>query len=184
MNPEIAKMFFALKLIQSYGSGLRRAKDAMKANESPKLEFRPADNNDDDYTQAIAYINREYAESQDEDMISIQSKKKRENKADQSKNSGQKRRGNGGSLSEVLSEVISEQYIKKITPIVHVLEEKGCITPKEAEQATGRSTRTVLRYLTMLVDNSIVYREGETNQSIYKVYGVKNNQKADRKAPG
>ena len=76
-----------------------------------------------------------------------------------------------------MSEVMSEKNLKKITPIVRVLEEKGCITPREAEQATGRSTRTVLRYLTMLVDNSIVYREGETNQSIYRLHRLKNYRK-------
>ena len=47
-------MFFALKLIQSYGSGIRRAKRAMEVNESPKLIFGP-DNDTDDYTQVIAY---------------------------------------------------------------------------------------------------------------------------------
>ncbi len=59
----IKEMFFALKLIQSYGSGIRRAKRAMKANGSPKLVFGP-DNDTDDYTQVSAYINEEFARIQ------------------------------------------------------------------------------------------------------------------------
>ena len=60
LNPELKDMFFALNLIESYGSGIRRAKDALKVNGSPKLEFLP--NNDyDDYTMAVIYINEEFA---------------------------------------------------------------------------------------------------------------------------
>ena len=32
---------FALDLIESYGSGIRRAKDALKENHSPELQFLP-----------------------------------------------------------------------------------------------------------------------------------------------
>ena len=57
MNDELKDMFFKLDLIQSYGSGIRRAKRAMEENGSPKLVFSP--NNDiDDYTLAVAYIIR------------------------------------------------------------------------------------------------------------------------------
>ena len=61
LNPELKDMFFALNLIESYGSGIRRAKEALKSNRSPKMEFLP--NNDyDDYTMAVIYINEEFAE--------------------------------------------------------------------------------------------------------------------------
>ena len=36
LNPELKEMFFALDLIESYGSGIRRAKDALKENHSPE----------------------------------------------------------------------------------------------------------------------------------------------------
>ena len=66
MNDELKDMFFKLDLIQSYGSGIRRAKRAMEENGSPKLVFSP--NNDiDDYTLAVAYINEEYARIQEEE---------------------------------------------------------------------------------------------------------------------
>ena len=60
LNPELRDMFFALNLVESYGSGIRRAKRAMAANGSPALVFVP-DNEIDDYTMAIAYINEEFA---------------------------------------------------------------------------------------------------------------------------
>ena len=60
LNPELKEMFFALDLIESYGSGIRRAKNAMKENSSPELVFEPA-NDTDDYTMVTAYINAEYA---------------------------------------------------------------------------------------------------------------------------
>lgn len=68
LNPEIKEMFFALNLIESYGFGIRRTKKAMKDNNSPDLVFEP--NNDiDDYTMVMAYINEEYQRIQAEENI-------------------------------------------------------------------------------------------------------------------
>lgn len=53
--------------------------------------------------------------------------------------------------------------------IIEVLEEKGCITPKEAVEVCNRSTATVRRYLGMLTANGMVVAEGNTNNSIYRV---------------
>lgn len=46
LNPEIKEMFHALGLIDSYGSGIRRAKAAMEENGSPSLVFGPANDTD------------------------------------------------------------------------------------------------------------------------------------------
>ena len=54
-------MFFALNLIESYGSGIRRAKDALRENQSPELFFLP-ENDEDDYTMAVVPINKEFVE--------------------------------------------------------------------------------------------------------------------------
>lgn len=59
LNKELKNMFFSLNLIESYGSGIRRAKDALKNNGSPKLKFYP-DNDVDNYTNAIMEINKEF----------------------------------------------------------------------------------------------------------------------------
>ena len=66
LNKELKEMFFNLNLIQSYGSGIRRAKIAMSDNGSPALQFSP-DNDTDDYTQVVAYINDEFARIQAEE---------------------------------------------------------------------------------------------------------------------
>ena len=52
-------MFFSLNLIESYGSGIRRAKDALFENGSPELKFYP-DNEEDNYTNAVIGINKEF----------------------------------------------------------------------------------------------------------------------------
>ena len=67
LNPELKEMFFALDLIESYGSGIRRAKDALKENHSPELQFLP-DNDTDDYTMAVVMINEEFAEIREEEQ--------------------------------------------------------------------------------------------------------------------
>ncbi len=68
LNDELKDMFFKLDLIQSYGSGIRRAKKAMKDNGSPALVYGPK-NETDDYTQVIAYINAEFAKIQQEEQV-------------------------------------------------------------------------------------------------------------------
>ena len=52
-------MFFSLNLIESYGSGIRRAKDALSENKSPELKFYP-ENDVDNYTNAVIGINAEF----------------------------------------------------------------------------------------------------------------------------
>lgn len=61
------EMFFRLQLIQSYGSGIRRAKNAMEQIGSPDLVFEP-ENDSDDYTLVTAYINEEFARIRDEEQ--------------------------------------------------------------------------------------------------------------------
>lgn len=56
LNKEIKDLFFSLNLIESYGSGIRRAKDALLENGSPNLKFYP-DNEKDNYTNAVMEIN-------------------------------------------------------------------------------------------------------------------------------
>ena len=80
-------MFFALDLIESYGSGIRRAKAAMKENDSPALVFEPS-NDTDDYTMVTAYINEEYARIQAEetDKENRQENRQETDKADDLEN--------------------------------------------------------------------------------------------------
>ena len=76
---------------------------------------------------------------------------------------------NERSLSEVLSGVLSQKDIDKVKPILNILEEKGFISPKEAERSCGKSAATVRRYLNLLVQTGIVVLEGNTNNAVYKI---------------
>ena len=84
LNPELKEMFFSLDLIESYGSGILRAKNAMKDNGSPELVFEPS-NDDDDYTMVTAYINEEFAKIQTEENqeIDLLKKTKKQPRKDQ-----------------------------------------------------------------------------------------------------
>lgn len=66
LNPQIKDMFYSLHLIESYGSGIRGAKNALMENGNDVPIFLP-DNEHDDYTQVIMYINQEYKEYEDQD---------------------------------------------------------------------------------------------------------------------
>ena len=72
-------------------------------------------------------------------------------------------------VSEVLSKVLSEEDYKKVKPIILVMEDKGYITPKEAESVCGKSSATVRRYMTMLKNTGVICMEGNTNNIIYKI---------------
>lgn len=62
LNKELKEMFFALDLIESYGSGIRRAKEALLLNGSPELRFVSSGDNDDT-TNAIIEIHPEFLEA-------------------------------------------------------------------------------------------------------------------------
>lgn len=81
LNPELKEMFFSLDLIESYGSGIRRAKNAMKENGSPELVFEPS-NDTDDYTMVTAYINEEFARIQAEENEKNNRQENRQEKSD------------------------------------------------------------------------------------------------------
>lgn len=68
-----------------------------------------------------------------------------------------------------LSEVLIKKDFDKVIPIIKYLEEKGYITPKEAENVCDKSAATVRRYLGIHTATGIVVAEGNTNNSIYRV---------------
>jgi ATP-dependent DNA helicase RecG len=68
-----------------------------------------------------------------------------------------------------LSEVLKQSDFCKVEKIIKFIEEKGEITPKEAETVSGKSAATVRRYLKMLVGTGYVQTKGNTNNSVYKV---------------
>ncbi|MBQ9064986.1 MAG: putative DNA binding domain-containing protein [Blautia sp.] len=153
VNDELKDMFFKLDLIQSYGSGIRRAKNSMAANGSPKLVFTP--NNDlDDYTLAEAYINEEFARIQEEE--------------NHKKETHELQSANERSLKEVLKEVLKEADYRKVENIIEVIDSQGSISPAEAKAVCGKSDSTTWRYLNILTATGLVISEGSTNHVRYR----------------
>ncbi len=68
-----------------------------------------------------------------------------------------------------MSEVLTKKDFDKVLPIIELLEEKGSVTPKEAEGVCDKSSATVRRYLGILTATGIVVAEGNTNNCIYRV---------------
>lgn len=72
-------------------------------------------------------------------------------------------------MSGVLSEVLTKRDFDKVLPIIEILEEKGCVTPKEAVKVCDKSTAAVRRYLSVLTATGMFVAEGNINNSIYRV---------------
>ncbi|MCD7921357.1 MAG: helix-turn-helix domain-containing protein [Clostridiales bacterium] len=75
---------------------------------------------------------------------------------------------NDRSLTEVLTEVLTENRAKKMERLIKYIERYGQITPKQAEKVTGKSASTAYRYLATLVDAGVLVKSGHTNNMVYK----------------
>ena len=130
------EMFFALKLIESYGSGIRRAKDALALNKSPELKFLP-DNDYDDYTMAVIYINEEFAAMSREKM-------EKPIKLDRKLIKGERR-------AKILDYIVRN----------------NSITNQEAKIILGLAESTTKRLLKEMVDEGVLRSEGERKGGRY-----------------
>ena len=162
LNDELKEMFFNLDLIQSYGSGIRRAKKAMADNGSPRLVYSP-DNDTDDYTQVVAYISDEFAKIYEEEY--------RQKLVHGTTDVAEPERllsTDERSLKEVLKEVLKEKDYQKVEKIAEIIDTDGEITPAAAKDACKKSESTTWRYLTLLTETGLVIVEGSTNNIKYK----------------
>ena len=112
------------------------------------------------------WIEPKLVENTSLNQVTLELQMKKEESVEEQNNFTQK---NERSLSEVLSEVLKVSDFNKLENIIKIIEEKGQISPKEAEVASGKSAPTVRRYLKMLVGTGYVEAEGSTNNSIYKI---------------
>lgn len=156
LNPEIKQMFFDLELIESYGSGIRRAKKAMEDNHSPKLVFEP-DNDIDDYTMVTAYINEEYARIHEEEVRLNGGSKSVENdkkpiKADKKPIKADKKPIKVDNRENVILEYVSKN---------------GYITNSKARELLGLAESTTKRTLKDMVDKGLLKVEGERKGTKY-----------------
>ena len=160
LNDELKDMFFKLDLIQSYGSGIRRAKKAMKDNGSPALVYGP-ENDTDDYTQVIAYINAEFAKVMAEEKGQTITGTKRKNDTENGTENGTE------NDTETIPEGVTiflENYNnkKRLTAekIIKAILFDSHITIPEIAKVSGSSERTIKRYLKEFQMAGVLKREG------------------------
>lgn len=142
LNKELKDMFYALDLIESYGSGIRRAKEAMEANLSPDIVFLP---NDDlgNYTNAIIYIQPEFLK---ENFFN-------------------------GAAKEVAPEIAPEIAPENSmgVQITRLMRENPRITIKEIAQRLDVSVRGVKYNINLLKENGRIERRGSTKSGTWVV---------------
>ena len=144
LNEELKEMFFSLQLIQSYGSGIRRAKNALKHIGSPDLVFEP-ENDTDDYTLVTAYINREFVGIQMEEA-ELQGTPAQE-------------------ITKEITQEITQEKDKKILiqdNIVKLMMEKPEITTKEIAFRLGLTSDNVKYRIRIMRESGIIEHQGST----------------------
>ena len=142
LNPEIKEMFFALGLVQSYGSGIRRAKHAMADNGNPPLMFEPL-NDSDDYTMVTCPINEEFAYIRDHGDAATRKT------SEKTTTNAQEIPEDIGSASEKTSE-----------KILHYLRSNPKASAKEMANLFGLSQRAIEYQLRSLRQEGYIRRDG------------------------
>ena len=134
-------------MIQSYGSGIRRAKTAMEVNGSPKLVFSP-NNDTDDYTLAVGI-----QEESDKSVSDIGIENGIENGIE--------------SKAPATAEFIktySQSRRKTAVKIALEILANSMLTIPQISDNSGVSKRTVARYMKEFQDAGVLIREGsDTN---------------------
>ena len=141
LNKELKDMFFSLNLIESYGSGIRRAKDALLENGSPELKFYP-DNEEDNYTNAVMGINVEFLKE-----------------------------FNGSITQETTQETTQEIKIEKSVPnrIIELMMMEPHITAKQIAEHLNVSFDGVRYHIKKLRAAGKIKREGSTKSGKWVV---------------
>ncbi len=146
LNSEIKEMFFALKLIQSYGSGIRRAKNAMADNASPKLVFEPGEEDEKDYTMVTAYINEEFAAIRKEEKGSV-----------------------GVENGDTTTKTTTKTATKTQDVILEVLKDSPSATLDQIAVLTGLSKDGVRYHITKLKKENRIERVGGSKGGYWQV---------------
>ncbi len=138
-------MFFALDLIESYGSGIRRAKDSMERNGSPEIIFEPINENDD-YTMATAFINKEFV------RIQAEEKGKPE-----------------GDITKTITKTTTKTTTKTLVKILDLMREKPDITAEELAEEIGISKNGIRYHIKKLKSQGKIVRIGSSKYGQWKV---------------
>ncbi|MDD3417647.1 MAG: ATP-binding protein [Lachnospiraceae bacterium] len=141
-NRRIGEFFKELDLSEKQSTGIPTILNELKKNGSPEPEFHTDDERN--YLETTIRIRDGF-----ETTVNFNQKSER-------------------SLSEVLSEVLKAKEYEKVKIIIDILQEKGNISPKEAEIRCKKSSATTRRYMKLLVETGYVIQEGSTNSIVYK----------------
>lgn len=133
-------MFFALDLIESYGSGIRRAKDALEENHSPQLQFLP-ENDIDDYTMAVIRINEEFVAVRDEEQKKL----------------------------DIAKEVTKEMTKEMTKEIKRLMKEKPSISANEIADSLNITAETVRYRIKVMKKAGEIKRNGPTKAGEWEV---------------
>ena len=159
LNDELKEMFFKLDLIQSYGSGIRRAKAALNRIGSPNLVFEP-DNDTDDYTAVTAFINKEFAKVKAEEegrQFATEDNSKNENVVE---NVVENVTVKLSPQAQILLGGYSKKKREAATKLIYAIRDNPYITINEMTTVVGTTDRTVQRYLKEFQDADVLKREG------------------------
>ena len=149
LNKELKNMFFSLNLIESYGSGIRRAKDALLKNGSPDLKFYP-DNEEDNYTNAVIRINPEFYKKTTKETTKEITKTTKETTKE---------------ITKTTKEKISIQE-----KMVFLMKNNPSITAEQIANDIKDITANGVRYhIRYLKSHGIIIREGSTKSGKWKV---------------
>ncbi|MCR5797471.1 MAG: winged helix-turn-helix transcriptional regulator, partial [Eubacterium sp.] len=156
-NRRLGDFLKELDLSEGHSTGVPTIQEELEKNGSPKAIFHT----DEDRRAMRIQIPIHPAFLKEKEPSNINDVEKGINL----KNSFQNER----SLKEVLKGVLSKSELKKTSTIVEYLTKNGEITPKTAEEITGKSPTTAWRYLKSLVDAGVVESEGGTNNLVYRL---------------
>jgi ATP-dependent DNA helicase RecG len=141
-NRRIGEFLKELDLSEKQSTGIPKILRVLRQNASPPPQFET----DDERTYLIATI------------------RIREGFETDIRKSAQK---NERTLSELLSELLSQNDFEKLLPVIKHLEENDSIRPNEAESLLGKSSATARRYLGILVDADVLNKQGKANATVY-----------------
>ena len=161
LNPEITNMFHALGLIESYGSGIRRAKHAMANNGNPPLLFEPL-NDTDDYTMVTCPINEEFAFIRDHEDEATRktSEKTAPNTQDAVPNAQE-------TVPNAQETVPNAQEVD--TRILRVISEEPTINARGLSELLGVSYDTIRYWLRKLRGEKVIHHEGPTKSGYWVI---------------
>lgn len=184
LNPEITRMFHALGLIESYGSGIRRAKRAMAHNGNPPLYFEPT-NDVDDYTMVTCPINEEFAYIRDHEDVATRNPS--EKTVTNEQETTPKIQGTTPKSDKIRGEfgVDATPIPRKTTPIegdvsmrkriVTMISQNPLLSAKDMSDMLGITRDGVRYHLKRLISDGVIMHEGSSRNGRWAVINKEHN---------